>query len=150
MEKLTEKDDNSDYIYKILVKETIKLKDEEFALLEFLKTNCGKEYKLFSLNVFFDKAIDEKTLSVEKVEEVLKSLDEKGYIEIKYFSKDEVLVKPLPLGFSVVKTTQKPQILQLPQQTVLSRKEKIKLFGLCFLGGLTGSLFCFILQVFLC
>lgn len=126
------------------------LKEDEFAVLEFLKNNCGKEYKLFPLSKISRLEGDGFYLDDQKAETLLKNLDEKGYIEIKYFSCGEVLLKPLPLAFSVVKQLQKPQILQIPQQQTLSRKEKYTIFLLAFLGGFLGEIISVFIGVLLC
>lgn len=125
------------------------LNDKEFSVLELLKTFCGREYKLFSLSVLCE-GLQPISFSLEEMESVLKTLDEKGYVEIKYFKGEEVLIKPLPLGYSVIKHEQKPQILQSPPQKPLTKKDKLTVFFICFLGSLIGSFAVFVLGMLLC
>lgn len=62
-------------------------------MLEKLKTVCGKEYKLFSVDEL--KNFVGTNVTKDEVVAMLRRLDFGGYVDMRYCDGNEILIKPL-------------------------------------------------------
>jgi hypothetical protein len=124
------------------------LKEDEFSVLELIKNFCKKDYKLISVDTI--NSLLEEMQTEEETQVVIKRLDEKGYIDVKYYGEEEFLVKPLPIAYTVIKQDQKQLSVNDFLQPTFNKKDKTEFLLICFSGSAIGGIIAFLLGVLSC
>lgn len=127
------------------------LNDREFSILTYLKQICSKGYTLVSSKSLLEYFKPED-VNAEQIGQTIIGLDEKGYLELKYFDGEEFLIRLLPPCFSAKRKEEKkeifpPQSFTMPIQ---DKKHLSKVVLFAFLGSFLGSLLSAVIGVFLC
>lgn len=127
------------------------LNDREFSILTYLKQICSKGYTLVSSKSLLEYFKPDE-VSTEQIGQTVIGLDEKGYLELKYFDGDEFLLRLLPPCFSAKRKEEKNEILPLQTSSIPNQEKKYisKIVFFAFLGSFLGSLLYAIIGVFLC
>lgn len=125
--------------------------NEYISLLDYLKSECENDYKLLTVKKVI-KDLNEKlsfseNLSEDKFRVMLKILDGGGYVDLKYFDEEVILIKPLLKSFLVFheRKTEIPQERVIIEEKPDFRQKFIPLilsFLSGFLGALLGGIIC--------
>ena len=123
--------------------------EEYVNLLEYLKSECERDYKLFSiadtvetLNLAY---FNYQPISEDKFRLMIRELFDGEYIDLKYLDEEVALIKPLARGFTVKKEVaeENPAV-----EMVVSNEKKrewvffLFSFACSFIGALLGGLIC--------
>ncbi len=119
--------------------------NEYISLLDYLKTECENDYKLLTVKKVLkdlnEKLSSSENLSEDKFRVMLKILDGGGYVDLKYFDDEVILIKPLLKSFLVFHERK----VEPPQESVILEekpdfRQKFIPLVLSFLSGFLGAL----------
>lgn len=119
------------------------------SLLEYLKSECGRDYKLFviadTVETLNSAYFNFEPISNDQFRLMIRELYNGEYIDLKHLDEDVALLKPLSKSFSIKKEVEKKQE---KQEIVVERKDKkewvffLISFACSFIGALLGGLIC--------
>ena len=125
--------------------------NEYISLLDYLKTECENDYKLLTVKKAVEdlngKSSFSERLNEDKFRVMLKILDGGGYVDLKYFDDEVILIKPLLKSFLVFHERK----TEIPQERVIIEEKPdfsqkfiplILSFLSGFLGALLGGIIC--------
>ena len=123
----------------------LSMEKEYLALLNYLKEQCKKEYRLLQADEII---ADQKQLFVggderQKLSLMLTNLSAEDFIDLKYFDGEVFLLKPLSKSFLVKEQEEVSNFIpeSYPQPTIPSFGVILIVLSLCaFLGGMIGAL----------
>lgn len=122
--------------------------EEYVNLLEYLKSECEREYKLLTITDTVETLnlayFNYEPISEEKFRLMIRELYNGDYIDLKYLDDEVALIKPLARGFTVKKEVQEARVQEKAPQKKKGAEWFFYLlsFACSFLGALLGGIIC--------
>ena len=125
------------------------MSEEYVNLLEYIKSECERDYKLFSIadtvEILNRAYFNYQPISEDKFRLMIRELYDGEYVELKYLDEEVALIKPLARGFTV-----KKEIVDKnpPAEIAVYNGERrdwvffLFSFVCSFIGALLGGLIC--------
>ena len=124
------------------------MNNEYVSLIEYLKAECEREYKLFSIadtiELLNRSYFSEDYISQDKFRLIIRELHNDEYIDLKYLDEEVVLLKPLSKSYSI-----KKQVVQNVQEDDNQDKKQSRewlffliSFACSFIGAVIGGMIC--------
>lgn len=111
------------------------MKKEYALLLERLKSICGKDYKLFSVEEL--RGFAGTDVTCDEVVATVRRLDFGGYLDMRYCDGKEILIKPLEKPYSIEEETSTPTFKT--DQTETRFRQVVPVMLAAFIGALFGG-----------
>lgn len=116
-------------------------------MLEKLKTVCGKDYKLFSVDEL--KNFVGTNVTKDEVVAMLRRLDFGGYVDMRYCDGNEILIKPLNKQYVINEERLESQPNQKDVNVNYFSRYAFTLLA-SFAGAFLGAIIAIVIAGFIC